>query len=100
MAPVDNEIVAFGFARNRLVDGGQERSIALGGAQRLTQVGGVLLAEAPVECTGAGEAHAIAGFAEIIGQRRNEPEPAAGLGDASVARRAAAAVIKVFEVKA
>ena len=97
VAAVDDEIVALGLARNRFVDGGEEEVVALGGAQRLAQIGGILLAEAHIQRAGAGDAHAIAGFAEIVGERRDEAEPAAGLGDAYIARRAAGAVVEVVE---
>ena len=78
---VDDEVVALRLARDRLVDRGLKQIVALGGAERRAQVGGVLLAEAHVERAGAGDAHAVAAFAEIVGQRRDEAEPAAGLGD-------------------
>jgi hypothetical protein len=82
--PVDNEIVAFGLARNRFFDGGVQEIVALGSAERFTQVGRVFLPKAHIERAGAGDAHAIAGFAKIMGKRRDEAEPAAGLGDAHV----------------
>ena len=41
--------------------------------------------------------HAVAGFAEIVGEGRDEAERAAGLRDAHVARRAAGAVVDVVE---
>ena len=88
-APVDDEVVALRLARDRLVDRRVDEIVALRGAQRRAQVGGVLLAEAHVERAGAGEAHAIAALAEIMRQRRDEAEPPAGLGDAHIARRAA-----------
>ena len=36
-------------------------------------------------------------FAEIVGQRRDEAEPAAGLGDAHIARRSAGAIVELLE---
>ena len=60
MAAVDDEIVALGLARDRLVDRGIEQVVAFRGAQRRAQVGGVLLAEAHIERAGAGDAHAVA----------------------------------------
>ena len=39
-------------------------------------------------------------FAEIVGQRRNKAEPAAGLGDAHIAGGTAGAIVDVFERKA
>ena len=65
--PIDNEIVAFRLARNRLFDGGVQKIVALGGAQRLAQVGRVFLPEAHIERAGAGDAHAIAGFRRNCG---------------------------------
>ena len=53
--------------------------VALRRAQRRAQIGGVLLAEAHIERAGAGDPHAIAALAEIVGQRRDEAEPPAGL---------------------
>ena len=97
VAAVDDEVVALRLARDRVVDRGIEQVVALRGAQRRAQVGGVLLAEAHVERAGAGEAHAVAGFAEIVRQRRDEAEPAAGLGDAHIAGRAAGAVVDVLQ---
>ena len=71
---VDDEVVALGLARDRLLDGALEALVALGGAQRRAQVGGVLLAEAHVERAGAGDADAVAALAEIVGQRRDEAD--------------------------
>src|SRR5262245_44555799 len=97
VAAVDDEVVPLGLAGNRLLDRGMQEVIALGGAQRRAQVGGVLLAETHEQRAGAGDAHAIAGFAEIVGKRRDEAEPAAGLGDPHVAGRAAGAIVDLFE---
>src|SRR5580692_6810194 len=72
VAAVDDEVVAFGLARYGLFDGGVEELVAFGRAQRLPQVGGVFLAEAHVERARTGDAHAVAGLAEIMGQRRDE----------------------------
>ena len=54
--PVDNEIVAFGLARNRFFDGGVQEIVALGSAERFTQVGRVFLPKAHIERAGAGDA--------------------------------------------
>src|SRR5438874_2168299 len=91
MAPVDHEIMALGLARDRLLDRGMDELVALGGAQRAAQVGGVFLTKAHVQRAGAGQAHAVAGLAEIVGEGGDEAEPAAGLGDIDIARRAAGA---------
>ena len=61
-------------------------------AQHRAQVGVVLLAEAHVELAGAGQPHPVAALAEIVGERRDEADPAAGLADADVAGRAAGAL--------
>ena len=79
VAAVDDEIVALGLARDRLADRRLERLVALRLAQRRAQIGGVLLAEAHIERAGAGQPDAVAALAEIMGQRRDEAEPPAGL---------------------
>ena len=89
MAAVDDEVMALGFSADRFIDGGIEKIVGFRGAQRFAQVGGVLLAEAHIERAGAGHAHAIARFAEIVSERRNEAEPSAGFRNAHIARRAA-----------
>src|SRR6202042_2308398 len=61
MAAIDDEVVALGFSPNRLVDRGKQKIVAFGCAQRLAQVGGILLAEAHIEGAGAGDAHPGAG---------------------------------------
>jgi hypothetical protein len=73
-APVDDEVMALGLAADGLVDGGGQQLVAFRRAQRRAQVGGVVLAEAHVERAGAGQAHAVAAFAEIVGHRRDEAE--------------------------
>src|SRR5262245_54237350 len=100
MAPVDDEIVALGLARDRLGDRGVEQIVAFGRAQRSAQIGGVFLTEAHVKGTRAGHPHPVAGLAEIVGQRRDEAQPAAGFGDLDVARRPAAAIVDILEREA
>src|SRR5215475_10199017 len=97
VAAVDDEIVALGLARDRLVDRIIEQIVAFRGTQRRAQICGVLLPEAHVERARAGDADAVAGFAEIVRQRRDEAEPAAGLLDAHVARWAAGAIVDILE---
>ena len=63
-----------------------------GRAHHRAEVGVVVLAEAHVELAGAGQAHAVAAFAEVVGQGRDEADAAAGLGDAGVAGGAAGAL--------
>ena len=96
---IDDEIVALGLAGDRLVDGGVEEIVAFGGAQRLAQIGRVVLAEAHIERAGAGDAHAIAGFAEIVGERGDEAEPPAGFANAHVARRSAGTVVDALQAR-
>ena len=58
----------------------------------VAQIGAVLLAQAHVEHAGAGEAHAVAAFAEIMGEGRDQAQPAAGFRHVEIARRAAGAM--------
>ena len=53
--------------------------------------------EAHIERAGAGEPHAVAALAEIMGERRDEAEPPAGLAHGEIARRAAGAVVGLVE---
>ena len=87
MTAVDDEVVALRFSADRFIDGGIEKIIGFRGAQRFAQIGRVFLAETHIECAGAGHPHAIAGFAEIMRERSNETEPAAGFRNAHVARQ-------------
>jgi hypothetical protein len=82
MVAVDDEVMAPGFSADRLIDGGKEKIVGFRGAQRLAQVGGVFLAEAHIERAGAGRSHAIAGFAEIVRERRDEAELSTGFCNA------------------
>src|SRR5215469_12142294 len=93
VAAVDDEIVALGFPRDRFADRRFERLVALGLTQRRAQIGRVLLSEAHIERAGAGQAHAIAALAEIMGQWRDEAEPPTGLAHRHIPRRSAGAVI-------
>src|SRR3546814_11028589 len=68
-AAVDDEVVALGLAADGLEDGGVEQVVALAEAQRRAQVGRVLLTEAHVERAGAGEAHAVAAFTEVVDRK-------------------------------
>src|ERR1700735_5540528 len=64
-------------------------------AQRLAQVGGILVAEEGGQRAGAGDAHPVAGLAEIMGHRRDEAELAAGFADMNVTGGAAAVLVEV-----
>src|SRR5215207_1422318 len=59
VAAVDDEVVPLGLAGDGFVDGRVQRLVALRGAQRRTEIGGVLLAEAHIERAGAGNADAV-----------------------------------------
>src|SRR5579863_10241400 len=87
MGAVDLEIVAFWLARNRVFNRLLKQFVVRRGAQRRPQIRRILLAEAHVERAGAGDADAVAALAEIMGQRRDEAEPAAGLSDFDIAGR-------------
>src|SRR6202522_1772633 len=86
---VDDEIMPLRLHADGAVDRSCELRVVSGGAQRLAQIGSVVMSEARMQCSGAGDPHAIAGLAEIMRHRRDEAELAAGLGDANVARRSA-----------
>src|SRR5205823_10559270 len=94
---VDHEVMALGLARDRLVDRGLEERIALRRAHGLAQIGGVVLAEAHVERARAGEPHAVAALAEVMGERRDHAEPPAGLAHHVIACGPARAVIGLLE---
>src|SRR3954453_15844775 len=65
-APVDDEVVAQGLARDGFVDGAGEKSVVGARPQRRPQVGGGVLAEAHIERAGAGQAYSVAALAEIM----------------------------------
>ena len=79
VAAVDDEVVALRLAADRFVDAAStaaRRSSRL--PQRCAKIGGVFLSEAHEQRAGAGQPDAVAAFAEIMGQRRDEAEPPAG----------------------
>src|SRR5205085_10762524 len=90
---IDDEVVALGLAGDRLVDRGIEQIVGFRGAQWLAQIGGVFLAETHKERAGAGDAHAITGLAEVMGERGDEAEPAASFRNAHIARRPAGPIV-------
>src|SRR5690242_21677247 len=65
VAAVNDKVVAFGFSRDRLLYCLLEQRIITCGTKRRAEIGAVALAEAHVERTRAGHAHAIAALAEI-----------------------------------
>ena len=85
-----------GLAGDGQVDGGIEFVVAGAGAQQRAEIEGVVLAQAHIECAGAGEPHAIAAFAEIMGHRRDEADPLAGFGHGVIPRRAAGAIAGIL----
>src|SRR5688572_18103767 len=64
MIAVDDEVVPLRLPANGFANRGLEQVVALRGAERSTEIRGIFLAEAHVERTGAGDADAIAAFAE------------------------------------
>src|SRR5258705_12979873 len=71
---VDDEVVALWLQADGAVDRGGEEVIVGGSPQWLAQIGGILMAEAGMQRAGAGDPHPIAGFAEVMGHRREEPD--------------------------
>ena len=94
---IDDEVVAFRLQPDGAIDSGAEKIIVRGCPKRLAQIGGIFMAEAGVQRAGAGNPHAVAGFAEIVGHRRDEAELAAGLADTDVTRRSPGVVVEVGE---
>ena len=78
---IDDEVMPLGLARDRFVNRGVQRHVGLAGSQGPPKVRGVLLTEAHIESARAADTNPIAGFTKIMGQRRDEAEPAIGLGD-------------------
>ncbi len=66
------------------------RPVLGAGAQGRAQVGHVFLAEAHVKLAGAGQPDAVAAFAEVVGERRDEADLLARLLQPDIARGAAA----------
>src|SRR6056297_3841831 len=83
------EIVAFGLALDGGANGVLELRIVVRRPQRRAQVGHVLLSEAHVKLPGAGQAHAVAAFAEVMRERRDEADLLARLLQLDIARGAA-----------
>src|SRR5947209_3246289 len=97
VAAIDDEVVALGLAADRLVDRGKEQIVGFRGAQWFAQIGRVFLAETHIKRAGAGHPHAIAGFAEIMGEWSDETEPAAGFGNPHITRRSTGPIVDVVE---
>lgn len=88
------------LARNGLIYSLCEQPVVFRCTQRRAQIGAVVLAKAHIKHAGTGDAHTVAAFAEIMRQRRDEPEPPARFGDAYIACRAAGAIITIFQLVA
>src|SRR3984893_16755487 len=97
VAAVDDEIVALGLAADGFIDGGKQEVITFRCAQWSTKISGIFLTEAHEQSTGTGDAHTIAGFAEIMSKGRDEAEPAAGLRHVDIAGRSPGSVIDLVE---
>ncbi|QTK78462.1 hypothetical protein AT6N2_C0581 [Agrobacterium tumefaciens] len=97
---VDDEIMPLRLAQQGFVDGAGEMGVAVGGAQRRAQIGGVILTEAHIKRAGTGEADAVAAFAEIMRHRRDEAKPAAGFLHRDITGRTTGLVIIVDEREA
>src|SRR5262245_60473367 len=97
MAAIDDEVMAFGFAADGLMDRRLQHVVSLAGAHGLAQVGVVILAEAHIEHAGASQPHAVAAFAEIVGHWRDESDASASLTHAHIARRTAGAVVDLIQ---
>ena len=84
------EFMALGFSADGGADGLFEILQASAGAQQGTQLGLVLLTETGIERPVHGQAHPIAGFAEMLRDGRDKADLKVGAGDLDIARRAAA----------
>src|SRR5579872_1839474 len=94
---IDDEVVAFRLRSDGAVDGRGQKSVIGGGTQGFAQIRGVLMPEAGVKGSGAGDAHAVARLAEIMRHRRDEAEFAGGLLDADIARGPARRLVEIGE---
>src|SRR5215831_15749928 len=97
VAAIDDEVVPLGLAADRLVNRSHEQVVGLRRTQWFAQIGRVFLAETHIKRAGAGHPYAIAGFAEIMRQRSNETEAAAGFRNTHVACRTASPIIDLLE---
>src|SRR5215813_2557382 len=93
LLPADDEVMALWLPGDGRVDRGVEEGVVATCAKRRSEIGCVLLAETHIESAGAGDAYAIARFAEIMRQRRDEAEPPPSLAHLDIAGRTAGAVV-------
>jgi hypothetical protein len=83
---LDQEIMALGLPQNRRADRRFQEIVGFGATQRRAQIGRVVLTQAHIERSRAGDADAIAALAEIMRERRDEAEPTASFGYVEIAR--------------
>src|SRR5215813_1920857 len=92
LGAVDDKKMYLGLTQDRLVDGVQQMRIVAAGAKRSSQIRRIILAEADVKGTRAGERHTIEAFAEVVRHWCDEAKTATGLRDFDVACRTAGLV--------
>ena len=81
--------MALGLAGDGGLDRGNQRAIVIGVVpQGTAQICIVFLPETHVQLTSAGEADAVAALAEIMGQRRDEPDALPGIRQSHITGRA------------
>ena len=93
MAAVDDEIMAFRFSANRFIYGVGDQVIAFACTKRRTKVCDVFLAKAHVQRARTRKPHAITGFAEVMGHRRDKTDSSTGFDTIDVARRSAGGMV-------
>ena len=94
-ARIHAEVVLLGLDPERLVERGGEVGLRRVRAQRGAQIDLLAPAKAGIELAGGGHPQAVAAGAEIVGVGRDEAEPATGLGNVDIVRRAAGGVVVV-----
>ena len=99
-AAIDRKVMPLGLDSHCLIKRGGQCRIGILATQCSAQIDLFGAAQAGVELSGGGHPNAVAAFAEIVGQRSDEAEPAAGFRHFDIARRAAAAMRAVGQCKA
>ena len=79
VSATDDEVVAAPLVPDRSRDRPQQQFIAFRSAHDRLEFNSVFLAEAGMKHPGGGHAHAVAVLAEVMGQRSDETEEAAGI---------------------
>src|SRR4029078_3921261 len=97
MPAVDHKIMPLRLPRDVLVDRRIQEVVTLGRAQRLAQIGSVVLTETHIERAGAGDTNAIARLAEVMRQRRNKSETSAGFFYTHITGGTSGPFVDVFE---